>query len=546
MGKPKKIYPDDPGAFILQLVQQTVQVDFADDPPIGKDGEPKFDKKDEALARFPLNDLGNATRLLERFGKDLAFIPEIGWFVWNGRHWSAEEGDEHAARLAHDTARAMRREVLAMIYAGLRENETMEDFDKRIGRFRRFCIDAGNSGRLTAMLRLAQSYAIKKSSEMDAHKMKVNAGNGTLDLKPSAAAVAKVDPENAEGVPVLKMKHSRADYLTFMLGADYDPGAGCPHFYKFLTEVMPDDKIRAFLQRFYGYCLTGDTREQIILMFWGGGSNGKSTLMDLMARIMGTYAKGIPISSLMASPNKNGGQATPDLARLRSVRYVTSAEPETGERFSESVIKQMTGDERLTVRHLNKDFFEFYPEFKAVVSFNNKPSVRGIDEGFWRRICLVPFSQKFVDAENLAGNPGALPKDLALSDKLEAEMPGILNWILDGYRIWRESGLMIPDSVRAATAAYRAEANPVVAFVDDVCLRMAGQTVTGTEMFCAYEIWCADNALEPMTNTMFGRKMTDMGIEKQKKGVMIYCDVTLGVQMQNRVMYKINGGKPEG
>lgn len=347
----KKIYPDDPDVFVLQFVQQAVQVDFADDPPIGKDGQPKFDKKDEALARLPLNDLGNATRLLERFGKDLAFIPEIGWFVWNGKHWCADEGDEHASRLAHDTARAMRREVLAMIYAGPGENEVIEDFDKRIGRFRRFCIDSGNAGRLAAMLRLAQAYALKKFDALDAQKWKVNAYNGTLDLMPSASAMMKANPESMESVPVLKMKHARADYLTLMLGADYDPDAACPYFQKFLMDVVPDEKIRAFLQRFYGYCLTGDTCEQIIVMFWGAGSNGKSTLMDLMARILGTYAKGIPIATLMASgAYKSGGQATPDLARLRSIRYVTSAEPETGARFSESVIKQMTGEERLTVR----------------------------------------------------------------------------------------------------------------------------------------------------------------------------------------------------
>lgn len=518
--------------LIRFLIDQATQ-DFADDPDlVGKDGKPKFTAQDEKLARLPQNDLGNGARLRARCGKDLIFVPEIGWLGWSGKIWSAEDGHDLARKAAHDTARAMRREALALISAGPVEGEDNETFEKRVKGFRRFVKDCGNVSRINAMLEAAAPYVAARIDDLDRPQWVFNAADCALDLLPPSAERFSAAPLTRQAEPadlspegrgeenenggVRRRAHGRKDLVTRAAGARYDPAATCPAFLSFLAGAVPDREIADFLQRFFGYALCGSVREQVVMLFYGQGSNGKSTLMDTITHVMGDYARGVPISSIMGDGKKSAGQASPDLARLRGARYVTTSEPDTGERFSEGTIKMLSGDERMTVRHLNKDYFEFYPQFKVVVSFNNKPNVRGIDEGFWRRIVLVPFDQKFVDPEKLAENPGARVKIKGLGEAMRAEAPGILNWMLDGYRIWREKGLMIPERVRAATDGYRAEANPVAQFAQECVVKKSGARVIATRMFQAYGLWSKENALDAVTQNLFGRRMADMGYVKIK------------------------------
>src|SRR5690606_19427571 len=127
--------------------------------------------------------------------------------------------------------------------------------------------------------------------------------------------------------------------------------------------------------------------------------------------------------------------------------------------------KTVSGEEALVVRHLNEGFFEFFPQFKLCISFNNKPSVRAADDGFWRRVLLIPFEQRFYNPGDAEYREGDLPKNKNLRHELIAEEgSGILNWMIDGYLMWRENGLMVPEKVRAATAEYKAESNHVLQF----------------------------------------------------------------------------------
>ena len=121
-----------------------------------------------------------------------------------------------------------------------------------------------------------------------------------------------------------------------------------------------------------------------------------------------------------------------------------ASEPEKGARFAEATIKAVTGGEEITVRHLNHGFFDFVPQFKLTLSGNHKPAIRGQDRGIWRRFLLVPWEVNVPDEQ----------QDKDLPAKLWAERDGVLNWILDGVRIWLECGLVVPDRVRAATDEY--------------------------------------------------------------------------------------------
>lgn len=498
--------------LIRTLLAEAVKVDFPDNPPLDKDGHPKFSKIDEDLRFRPLNDMGNGQRLLKRHGEKLIYVENIGWCGWTGTHWSFDDGQRLAEKCAHETAAAMKKEMLAMIAAGPREDESAKDYRDRVEKFRKFANGSGNASRLAAMLQMAQTYVAKKHDDMDTHRFLVTVENGTLCLDDAA------NDENGYRLVRLK-KHDPRDLIAKKMPVKYDKEADCPKFMNALNDIIPDRDVQNFIQRYYGYCLTGSAQEQVIVMLHGGGSNGKSLLMSFMSQMFGDYAKSVPIASLMAQDRKSGGSgASPDLARLPGARYVTASEPEVGERFSETFVKMISGEEAMTVRHLNQGFFEYFPQFKLCISFNNKPSVRAADDGFWRRVLLVPFEQKFVDADKLAENPGAKLKNKNLKLELMEEASGILNWMVDGYLLWRESGLKVPDKVRAATAEYRSESNQVMQFMQAWCEYGAGHEISSAKLYDAYHLWAKENAYEAYTKTFFGRKVSEDPKVKKTRG----------------------------
>ena len=299
----------------------------------------------------------------------------------------------------------------------------------------------------------------------------------------------------------------------------FAPNAACPTFQRFLKEVQPDADLRLFLQVWSGYCLTGNTSEQKLVFNYGEGGNGKSVFIDLIARIMGPYAVSLPFASLLRDDRRRGGDATPDLARLPGARLVRASEPEKGARFAEAAIKAITGGEPITARHLNHGFFDFVPQFKLTLSGNHKPAIRGQDRGIWRRFLLVPWEVSIPDDE----------QDKNLPAKLWAERAGVLNWLLDGTRLWLERGLEVPDRVQAATNEYRADSDPVGRFIHDCVQPSPGVNVQASAMYSAYSDWCAANAERPWTKHMFGRVLPERGLHKQKLGggLVYYTDVEL-------------------
>lgn len=465
---------------------------------------------------------------IARHGADLLFVQKAGWYGWTNQHWSLDEGDPMAQICCQKTADAMLGEVIAVMSGGPGDNEPPKKFLQRVKAYYRFAFDSGNSNRIAAMAREAAPHLRKNMDDLDKRHYLLNLQNGTLNLK------AEYNGEETFDGVVLE-PHKREYLITKISRASYDREAEAPVFKKFIAEIMPDEEIRLFLQRFFGYCLTGETGEQVIVMFWGEGSNGKSTLMDLMSWLMGDYALVTPFASLLHDDHRRGSEASPDLARLPGARFVSAAEPDTGARFSESILKQLTGGENMTVRHLRQDFFEFKPQFKLCLSFNNKPQIRGQDEGIWRRILLVPFTQRFVDAEQLRTNPTALLKVKDIDKKMREEAPGILNWMLDGYRMWAEKGLDIPDKVRAATTEYRQESNPIYMFVQAWCDRVPNATIQATRLYEAYVLWCKDNAFDPFTQTSFGRRITEMKIERETIRVVFYRGIQLNAAAENRL-----------
>jgi putative DNA primase/helicase len=454
------------------------------------------------LADKERNDIGNAERLLARHGHDLLHVREIGWHGWSGRRWDRVGAKETVKVCAHETARAVLEEVHALQKRGRPEDVASGDWEDRLAKLFGWSQETGNKKRVEAMISEALPYLSIGPEEMDADPLLLNLGNGTLRL---------------EGACEDPWPHAREDRLAKMMPVDFDPDAACPLFDAFLERVQPDANVREFLQRWSGYALTGLIGEQKLVFHYGSGANGKSVFLRLRARMMGPYAATVQFASLAQNDRKRGDSATPDLARLPGVRFARVSEADKGVWLSEGFVKEVTGGEALTARHLNHGFFEFVPEFKLEMQGNHKPLIRGQDEGIWRRVNLVPWEVTIPPEE----------RDLGLADKLWEERSGVLNWMLDGARMWLETGLAIPDKVKTATAEYRSDSDPIGRFLAECVEEWPGGEVRASAMYDAYKKWCGANAERPWTGTSFGRALPERGLKRVDGRVRTFLDVRL-------------------
>ena len=456
---------------------------------------PESGDLDVCCARRPFNDLGNAQRFVARHGDSLLWVEGSGWLAWDGRRWSRAAGARRAHVAAQETVTSLRDEARAVKASNAARH------DKLIA----WCRESGSSGRIAALQREAQPHLVRQPDEMDAHAQFLTCANGTLEL----------------GSRVLLREHRPEDMMTRLVPVDFED-AGAPIFEQFLGIILPDTTVRDFLQRWFGYCLTGATSEQVIVMLHGRGSNGKSTLLTCISHVLADFVQPLPFASFVKDDRRRGADASPDMALLPGARLVTAAEPETGARLSESIIKSITGGERLTVRHLHQGFFDFKPQFKVTLAFNNRPSTRGQDDGLWRRLLLVPFPQKVGPVE--VG---------PVFDALEAEGPGILAWLVRGCEAYHRDGLQVPEAIRGATSDYRTDMDPVGRFLLEWCQNgeaYQAATMPAGTLWDAWVQWGKENAEDPGTKNLFGRRLTERGIKRGRpSGIKGY----LGVQLND-------------
>jgi putative DNA primase/helicase len=571
----------------------------------GHDGEPPPDNVDwELVGRCslePQNDYGNSRRWRWRCDGDLLHVQNVDWFAWDARRW-AEDTDERRTRpLCHMTVSLIALEAF-MLMPTTAEREAIEaaeaalaplkDANRRLAEIeadremakatreervreireeiadlkaaiyhgreakkslrarqvsrRRFAIASGNTGRIAGMMAEAKAYLSKPMAELNVDPLALNCENGTLRFLSRQFE----DPDDpGDEAPKYKTEwrvdlapHRRQDFITKLTAANYDSQATCPQFEAFIARILPQPSIVAFVQRFFGYCLTGFDREQVFVLFHGEGRNGKSTLVDIVARILADYATSVPISTLINNEQgRKGSEATPDLARLPGARFVRSAEPKEGLSLDESVIKQLTSREPIPVRRLNKDFIDIYPTFKIVISVNRKPTIKGNDDGIWRRVLLIPFDIQIPEAE----------VDKSLSDKLWEERDGILAWLARGCLDYlTRGGLDPPEEVKAATADYRQESDIVGGFVRAALkvTKVSSDLVEAGELFRAYEVYCRRQGITPLAASTFHRRMPkaahQFGFEKLKTSISVYAGIQVLDEFVPKHGARVSGEDP--
>jgi putative DNA primase/helicase len=341
-----------------------------------------------------------------------------------------------------------------------------------------------------AMLTLAQSAVPILPEQFDTDPWLFNVENGTLDLR------------SRELRP-----HRRADFITKLCPTIYDPAAECPHFREFLMKIFENDWVLLnWLQKLLGSVLVGKLLEQILVIFWGAGANGKTTLVRVLMHVLGEdYAQPAPMSTFLV---KRDGIPN-DVARLFNTRAVFASESGAGRRLDEALVKQLTGGDKITARFLKAEFFSFDPTFTVILSTNHKPEIRGIDHAIWRRVRLVPFTVIIPEAEQ--------EKDFA-ERVLFPEAPGILAWLVDGCQQWQCEGLGdLPKLVKDATEDYRRESDVLADFLDAECIVDKEQMTTASALYNAYLEHCKEtNEKDPISKKDFGQRLDDKGFIRGK------------------------------
>jgi len=486
-------------------------LDDADAPPAGTEPMPRDPEQQAALpGLFKLTDMGNAERFASQHAENVRYcFPWAKWLTWDGKHWTDNTTGNLDTR-AKATVRTIYAETAGSV------NDTKR---KALGNHAR---RSESAQRLAAMLSLARSEPgiPVLPDELDRDPWLLNVANGTIDLRTGEL-----------------QEHRRGDLLTKLVPVNYNPEASCPMWELFLRQIMgeqPDatnrereqvDSLVTFLQRAVGYSLTGDTREQVLIVLHGNGSNGKSTFLELVKDLLTDYAMQTPASTFLS---KQGDQIPNDVARLKGARFVCAVETDEGRRLAEAMVKQMTGSDTIAARFLRAEWFEFKPEFKVWLAANHRPVIKGTDHAIWRRIRLIPFNVRFVNRKEdpEATGPQA---DSTLSSTLQSELPGILAWAVRGCLDWQRNGLGTPEPVRQATAGYRAEMDVLARFLTECCVEGPRYEVSAKSMRAVYTDWCQETGERLETQTRFGSRLSERGIERERngKGATVYQGIGL-------------------
>jgi putative DNA primase/helicase len=470
---------------------------------------------DLRLGFFPLTDLGNAERFAARWKDRLRYNTALGWLVWDGKRWSAKGADEFVMLAEHRTVRGIQDEARAVRESGVKgkdrggrdylvDEKKMLMYSDKIAAWGR---SSESAQRLGALSKRGAPYFAVGIDELDADKMKINVNNGTLTVR-----------RRDDGDYVSFAPHDPADLITKLSPVDFDPEAVAPEFAKFLERVQPLPEMRAFLPQWFGLSLTGDVSAQKLAFLYGKGGNGKSVLVDAVSHVAGDYGETVPIETFLDQGKmRNAGQATPDLAILPGVRMLRTSEPEKNSKLAEALVKLVTGGEPIQARHLNRDFFKFYPQFKLTISGNYRPTLSGTDEGIRRRLMLVPFDVTIPKDE----------RDRRLADKLRLEASGILNWMLDGLRVWLDKGLIEPDAVTTATTEYFSASDPLGRFLATCVMAEPGHRVQSSVLHQVYEAWCKSSGETAWKNRGLSLAMDERGYKRKQSDVVWWLDIKL-------------------
>lgn len=454
-------------------------------------GARKPSDENGSVELFTLDGVGNGKRFTKVYGKRVRYCYELEtWFAWTGKRWSSSAPDV-VQRWAKRTGERIRKEIPAALAVAEREGRRGDDLDELRKAYQRHIRSTCGSRGIKEMLEMAESeLGVKtKLEELDREPLLLNVLNGTIDLKTGALR-----------------PHRRGDALTKLVPVRFNPQATCPRWLAFLARIFSGDReLIDYIQRAVGYSLTGSVSEQCLFFLFGNGANGKSVFVQTLLHLFGEYGQKAPTEMLMKQDRSSGG-AFPEFARLCGVRLAVTAELEEGKQFGEAKVKDLTGADRIVARPLYCDHIEFDPTRKLWIYGNHRPTIRGVDDGIWRRIRLIPFQVTIPEGE----------RDPQLMKKLEAEAEGILTWAVQGCVAWQRDGLAAPPIVTSATDAYLQDSDQLPTFLDDCCIVATEAWISKGDLYEAYRKWAERSGERPVGEKQFGEGLSAKGFQESR------------------------------
>lgn len=413
----------------------------------------------DAAKRFATNDKGSAELFSTVFKNVSRYNPtQKDWMYYNGIKWIADTEGMKAKRNAKKLADAI------LSYAVNVSELDRENYLKYASRLM-------NYRDRNTMVNDAKDLNFFENTELDKDDLLLNLKNCVLDLSGDMPKV---------------LEHNADLLLSKCCNASYDPQATCKLWEKTINEIMEgnEEKIR-YLQKILGLCLTGITAEEELYFFYGASTrNGKSTICETVLSILNDYGATISPETLAVKANKDSRTASPDIAKLAGTRLVIASEPPKKMIFDTSLVKTLTGRDRVTARFLHQNEFFFTPKFKLLINTNYLPTIT--DQTVFKsgRIRVVSFNKHFGEHE----------QNKKLKDELRKEANGILNWMIRGLYLYRKEGLEPPTAVRDSTDEYEADSDKIGRFISE-CLVKSDKNTSAKDVYETYSKWCSDSGL---------------------------------------------------
>lgn len=420
------------------------------------------------------------------------------WYIYTGTHWEQDTGGCYAQELAKDFYHRLHSYMWKTEWKNPVDDEAEK---KRREEQQAAVLRLHKLSRRKTLLEDARSVYPFSAEDLDTDSWILNCPNFTIDLRTG-----------------LCKAHSPDDMISMVSGADYDPTATAPRFERFINEIFSEPTLDGYVERpglarfaqmALGYALTGSVADDCLFMLFGPATrNGKTTLMEAVMSVMGDYAAKSKPDTLAYTGKPNANAASEDVARLKGKRFVSISEPNKTMHLDVAKVKDLTGGGTQTARFLHENSFQFQPEFKIFIDTNYRPRVT--DETLFSsgRIHVLPFERHFSADEQ--------EKDL--SEKLAAEKSGILNWLLEGLRMYKEAGKLKPcEESLKATEEYREDSDKLGQFWAER-MEESTENVKGGAVYKEFCDWCADGNLHPQPKGLF---FDDL----RKRGLMQPCAV---------------------
>jgi putative DNA primase/helicase len=428
-----------------------------------------------------LGDVANGAAHANRVRGRVIFVSAtVQHVAWTGQRWAAQTAEdvmadakETTAHIFADAARAVKNDPSD------RNRQLLQKASALHG-------SATAISRMEAMSRSEPGMSVVSPAEFDRDPDILTLPNGILDLR--TATLRDAVPQ---------------DRVSRLGGCAYEPYAKAPMFMDFLDRVLPDEQVREFVRRAIGYTLTGSVEEEKFFMCHGVGANGKSTFANIIAAMIGEY--GGSFGAALVTRNKNENEAARMIARLPGVRLALVNETAIGDLWDSARLKELASRERIAARLLYKEGFDFFPTHKLWIRTNHLPGSLDAGDGFWRRCIPIPFTVQIPEAD--------LIRDLD-NRIIATELPGVLNWALQGAMEWAKGGLAVPAVITKSAQSYREETDVLGLWMDERTKPDAKAKVPVREAFADYEDFCQSQGMSAGSAMTFSRAMTDRGAKR--------------------------------